>query len=439
MSDLSSTCVMTRNATFWIRLLIAGAALLLCGAVAQAQSPAAISFDALPRAQRADTARPRVAPRRGSVAALRDSIARLNRLLATPRAVVGTPVRDSLWIIQTPLEGSPVEPVPAPATAKPAGTQPAFAAPVVSGLLHLLLSGGDSALRSTYRIRRAEVKLVSDLGRRVQATIMIDVSKALALGTSATQTTVTQSSRALQDAFLSVPAGTIQIDAGQLRLPLGYEGSHSSSTLETVDRALMESDRARGASFGDVRDVGVAGKGKWRWIEYRAGLFNGSGESMNETDRNAGKAVVGQLALRPAGIRGLRVGTSGATSGAAAGDKPARDRLGVDLVWVRGSAHVQAEAMRGQDGAIRRGGLYALSGISVRPNIKLVARFDAWDPNTQSESNVADVTERDYLAGVTWLPTATRLKVQGAVVRKTYSSSITPSATLALIQFQASW
>jgi hypothetical protein len=47
--------------------------------------------------------------------------------------------------------------------------------------------------------------------------------------------------------------------------------------------------------------------------------------------------------------------------------------------------------------------------------------------------------ERDFLAGVTWLPQATRLKLHVAVVRKTYTNGITPSTAQLLSQLQAAW
>ena len=54
-------------------------------------------------------------------------------------------------------------------------------------------------------------------------------------------------------------------------------------------------------------------------------------------------------------------------------------------------------------------------------------------------SAAAAATERDYLAGVTWMPAATRLKLQLVGVRKTYTRNIVPAATQAIITMQASW
>jgi hypothetical protein len=201
----------------------------------------------------------------------------------------------------------------------------------------------------------------------------------------------------------------------------------------------MEADRARGASFGDVRDLGVAVKSTWRWLDYKGGVYNGSGETMNEADRNVGKAVVAQLGVRPAVIKGLRIGASAASSGEASADKPTRDRMGVDFVYATSHALVQAEAMRGQDGVVRRQGTYALAAFIPAKSLKVLARFDMWDPDTRKEGAALDVTERDYMAGLTWLPPATRLKLQLNVVRKTYSNELLPAVTLAQTQLQASW
>lgn len=314
-----------------------------------------------------------------------------------------------------------------------------FAPVTASGTLQVQFTGGDSTLRSTYRIRRAEIKVISDLGKRAQAVLMMDLAKSLAVNSTGTEASVAQSSRALQDAYLAVSVGGVQFDAGQQRLPLGYEGMLPSSVLETVDRALFESDRARGGGLGDVRDLGVAASGSLRRLDYKIGMFNGSGESMNDVDRNVAKALVGQVALRPSFLNGLRLGASGATSGAATADKPARDRLGLDLVFTRSLASFQTELMTGRDGTIARRGFYALGTVSPRSGLKFVARFDAWDPDIHSEATPEDVTERDLLAGITWLPTATRLKLHVAVVRKTYSNGITPATTQLLSQLQAAW
>ncbi|HEX7938014.1 MAG TPA: porin [Gemmatimonadaceae bacterium] len=415
-----------KNPTFWIRLFIGGAVFLTLASHLQAQN-APINFDALPRGAKPAAAAP-IVVKTTKPAAVKSKVDTVH--------TVDT-VRVTVVRVDT-VKAAPASAV-APVAKAAAPAAVSFAPPSIAGLFQFQATGGDSTLRSTYRVRRAEVKVVSDLGHKAQAVLMVDIAKALSLTTAGPTTSVTQSSRVLQDAYVSLPVWNAQVEAGQQRLPLSLEGSVSSSTLETIDRALMASDRARGGSFGDVRDLGVAARGTWSVMDYRAGLFNGSGETMNETDKNPGKAFVAQLGVRPAFAPGLRIGVSGATSGAAAGDKPARDRLGVDVRFNANRLLVQAEAMHGQDGTTQRFGGYALAGVNVTSSVKIVGRFDAWDPDLSRETAAASVTERDFLGGITWVPAGTRLKAQFAVVRKTYTRDVVPAVRQVLTQIQASW
>jgi hypothetical protein len=261
----------------------------------------------------------------------------------------------------------------------------------------------------------------------------------LSVTTAGSTTTVSQSSRVLQDAFVSMPVSRLQLDVGQMKLPLGKEGMASSANLETVERALMFSDRARGGSFGDVRDLGAQVRGTFAKSEFQVGLFNGSGESQNDVDKNVGKAFVAREAMRPIPGVDLQLGVSGATAGPASADKATRDRVGGDIEYRHGPLMLRSEIMHGQDGAIARLGYYMLGTFAFRPTVKAVARFDAWDPDTHKEATSADVTERDYLLGASWFPPQTRLKLQFAGVRRTYADRITPAVTQALLNVQASW
>jgi hypothetical protein len=410
-----------------IRAAKVAAILLMCFAIgAFAQSTAPISFDQLPRRQKPDTG---IARLRGQIAAQRDSIARLRQLVRS----------DTLYISRVDtVHVSHVDTVKI-ITVTGAGPavvlSPTFAA---SGLTQVMFASGD-ATKATYRLRRVEVKMTADLGSRAQAVMMVDVAKSLSLNTSDTQPAVNQSSRVLQDAFISMPVRKLTIDAGQQRLPLGYEGSMGASSLETVERALMESDKSRGASFGDVRDAGVIVRRSWTAVEYRVGLFNGSGETMNEVDKQVGKAVVARLALQPVLIPGLRIGVSAATSGRGADDNPTRDRIGADLRVARGPLALQLEGMAGQDGPTHRVGYYALTTYALRPRLTLVSRVDVFDPDLDTDVYPTTVGECDYVGGFSWLPAGTRLKVQLNVVHKTYTAGLGPSSTLVLTQLQASW
>ena len=409
--------------------LLAATVLMAIASEAGAQASAPINFDGLPRKQQ---------PAKAPAPAKSDSSAKQHKppvAAAAPVVRIDTLYRtfvDTVRLIQL-VDTATLRALRAPAPA--AVPAPSFG---VNGLSQVTFTGGD-ATRSTYRLRRIELKVTADLGDRAQAVLMVDAAKSLALSTSGAQTTVNQSSRMLQDAFVSIPVSRLTIDAGQERLPLGYEGSMGASGLETVERALMESEKARSASFGDVRDAGVSVKQTWSFVDYRVGLFNGSGETMNDVDKQVAKALVGAVAFHPGFLEGFRVGASGATSGSAAGDNPTRDRVGADVRFARGPVALQAEAMSGQDGATRRLGAYALATWAFHKQAKVVARVDSWDPDRAADNTAANVAEHDYLGGFTWLPAGTRLKLQLNVVRKTYVAGLVPSSTLVLSQLQASW
>jgi hypothetical protein len=273
---------------------------------------------------------------------------------------------------------------------------------------------------------------------------MMDLGKALSASSVATpsgslQTTVTQSSRALQDVFLSVQAHpSVRFDLGQQKLPFGLEGAQSSATLETVERALFASDRGRGGSFGDVRDIGISLRGRWTTVfDYTVGTFNGSGESQNDVDANTAKALVARVALRP--WTALQLGASGIYAGSTALDAPRRDRDGLDVRYRSGKLLVQAEGVAGHDGALSRHGLYVHTGYHVQPTLDLHTRFDAWDPDIAREADAASATERDYMAGFTWTMPGTALKAQTDVSRRTWSASLSPSRWQLLMNLQTTW
>jgi hypothetical protein len=336
------------------------------------------------------------------------------------------------------------EPAPtaAPVTPAPRATWPS--SPALSGLLQFWISGGDAGFRNTYRLRRAEVRASGAATPVLSWTIMLDLGKALS-ATSVTmpngtiQTAVAQNSRALQDAAILVQATpSLRIDVGQQKIPFGLEGSQSSATLETVERSLFASDRARGGSFGDMRDIGLALRGRWTSaLDYQVGAFNGSGEGQNDVDANLAKAIIGRVAFKP--TTALQLGVSGVYAGTSAADAPRRDRDGVDLRFRNGKLLLQAEAVAGHDALISRRGMYALASYRALPMTDLHARFDAWDPDTKREADAASATERDYLAGFTWTMPAAGLKAQADIAHRTYSSALAPSRWQLLINLQTSW
>jgi hypothetical protein len=319
------------------------------------------------------------------------------------------------------------------------------------GLLQVWYAQGDGGFQSTFRIRRAELKLSGDVSPRARWGITVDPARALATNNATTTvngvsvvtgTSVNQASRILVDAViaLALPA-RLELDAGQFKIPIGFEGGvQSPAALETVERALYTSDRARGGIYGDSRDIGVmlrapAGAD----VDYALGVFNGVGESQNDVDRNAAKAVVGRIATRVPFARALWIGASGAVSTKNAPDSVIRQRAGAEARFVAGPLLLKSEYMAGRDGSRRGAGWYSHAGYWLTPRFNVIARHDVFDPDLDLETSLADARERDWIAGFTYDMPAVNLRLQMNYVRKLFPAAIAPARGLLLTNLQAAW
>lgn len=319
-----------------------------------------------------------------------------------------------------------------------------------NGLLQGWFSTGNGGFSDTFRLRRAELKFSGQITPKAKWTVMIDPAKALSLNNTYTtingtrvvaDTSVNQASRILQDAFITLDyIKKIHIDVGQFKVPLSLEGLQSSATLETVERAMFASDRARGGTFGDIRDLGVMIRGGFnKHVDYQLGFFNGSGENQNDVDRNDQKAVIGRFVVRPSFVRGLQIGASGAWGNGQRADRPRRDRLGAELLFTRDRFTFKSEVMGGTDANLHRLGYYTHFGYRIKPKLEAIFRFDSWDPDRRLETNASNVTERDYITGFNYFITENKVKLQFNYLRKTFANGIVPSRNLVLVNLQTSW
>ncbi|HEX6042799.1 porin, partial [Longimicrobium sp.] len=343
---------------------------------------------------------------------------------ATPTAVAAVVPADTL---PTAADSARRDSVPA---AAPAPARPAGAAIVVntgtvrfSGVVQAWYTDGTDRGQRTFRLRRTELRFAGDIAPRARWVLMVDPSKSLRINSSydtvgdsrvVTDSRVSQASLMLQDAYVSVDFAGFTLDAGQMKLPLSYEGGvQSSPKLPMMERSMFVAD----GRFGLVRDMGVLLSGRvTSGVSVSLGAFNGVGENQNTTDSNPQKVVVGRVALRTF-IPGLQLGTSGAWSGAETDENPRRDRLGGELVYGRGPLQVQAELMRGWDGAIRRRGYYALAAYRVG-TVEVATRYDDWDRDLDRESAAANVHERDYGLGLNYYLSGTAVRLQTNLVRR---------------------
>jgi Phosphate-selective porin len=319
------------------------------------------------------------------------------------------------------------------------------------GLIQVWYAQGDNGFQNTFRVRRTELRLSGDVSSQARWGIMIDPARALTTSSTTTDvngtslvtgTTVNQSSRILMDAFmaLTLPA-QLELDVGQFKLPLGLEGGvQSSAALETVERALFTSDHARGGIYGDARDIGVMVRDPANGdVDFAIGVFNGVGESQNDTDRNGAKAVVGRLVTRVPFLPQLSVGGSGALGTQTTPDSVLRRRGGVEAKLVAGPLMLKSEYMSGRDGQRRGAGWYGHVGYSLTPNLTVIARRDVFDPDLDRETTLADALERDWIGGFTYDLARYDARLQMNYLAKSFAPGIASSRGLLLTNLQVSW
>ena len=318
------------------------------------------------------------------------------------------------------------------------------------GLLQGWFTGGNGGLRDTFRVRRAELKFTGELTPEIRFTVMIDPSKALSLNNTFTtvggvtvlkDTSVNQASRILQDAYITLTyLKRLNVNIGQFKVPISLEGLQSSAALDTAERALFLSDRARGGAFGDIRDIGVMAYGPLtKRIDYQVGFFNGGGENQNDVDKNDQKAVAGRLVVRPSFLRGLQIGGSGVWGNGQRADRPRRDRVGGEFLFVREGITVKSEIMTGVDGDLHRRGYYTHFGYRLKPKLEGVFRFDSWDPDLRLDTNASNVTERDFVAGFNYFVKENQVKLQFNYLHKTFAHGIVASRNVWIFNLSTSW
>jgi hypothetical protein len=201
------------------------------------------------------------------------------------------------------------------------------------------------------------------------------------------------------EATLYIP-GTRQnlsITLGQMKLPFGYEGPHSSS-----EREFPERSRVVASFLPGERDRGLRLTGKYGLLRASAGVFDGNG--INNTgfvgqDNDKEKDVVGRLGFDLKWLSGGVSGWTGTTLGRRTGDNPdtfrkayPRNRIGadvqlyLDLLPVGGTA-VKAEYIAGktyqrnnvEQLGIPASGWWALLVQNIGTSNALALRYDYFD------------------------------------------------------------
>lgn len=357
-------------------------------------------------------------------------------------------------------------------TAKIANDETTKATPAVSAKFPVTLSGllqvrGDSFFNQdvvtpnlrasdTFRIRRAEIKLTAPkITDRIGANVMFDTARGTFSNASAVAPSASFGTSALQEVqfnYLLKKAkvgskNNIYVDAGQFKIPLGYEGDLvSSSALQTIDRALIFTARDPfGGGYGDVRDTGIQLRGTLaEQFEFRLAAFNGLGERQNQLATSDSKALVARLTYSPISVPGLMVGVSGAkgntrvnssATGLGVFTRPRADRNAFNVfgVYKKDKMTLQAEYLTGDTLGFRETtptaatvatinelkGYYASVGYLFTPKLEGVFRYDYLDTRSRTTSPFKDDTAvRDIILGLNYYIKGNNAKIQANIVRR---------------------
>jgi phosphate-selective porin len=195
---------------------------------------------------------------------------------------------------------------------------------------------------------------------------------------------------------------------GQFILPFSLESVTSNLKLDFIDRSqVVEALVARGKDvIGNYngRDIGVQVGGtllklnEKPLVEYKIGLFNGSGT--NQTDKNESKDLVSRICINP--IKGLSFGAS-YYNGVGNFGTPAvnrkRERFGLEARYDYLNFSLRGEYIKGTDRVTKREGYYLQAGYYMIPQkLQLVAKLDAYDPDTATEDNASTW----YIGGINY-------------------------------------
>ena len=197
----------------------------------------------------------------------------------------------------------------------------------------------------------------------------------------------------------------LNVMVGQFTVPFSMENLYSMSKFEVIDYSLVV-DALTGRAKDVIgnqngRDIGIQlggtllKRGNLSLLEYRLGVFNGSGMNISDT-ANEAKDVVARLVTNP--VKGLLVGIS-YYNGWGKAIKPAadftgrsqtRNRIGAEASYTTNRWSFKGEYIYGTDGNTDRSGWYAMAGFYAIPQkLEVVGKYDTYDPDLDAEDNIS--------------------------------------------------
>ena len=217
----------------------------------------------------------------------------------------------------------------------------------------------------------------------------------------------------IMDAYAEIKFNDYLIlTAGQFRVPFSNENLIPVRKFDlidfsqAIDALVFRSNDVIGNQNG--RDIGIQlggtllKRGVSSLVEYKVGVFNGSGINIADTANNA-KDIAGRLIVNP--VKGLSIGASyysgwdKAIKPAAvyAGKSQPRDRFGFDISYTFAGLALRGEYIHGLDGKINKAGWFVLAEYYILPQkLQMVAKYDTFDSNLTIDKN----STTNYVAGM---------------------------------------
>jgi hypothetical protein len=248
------------------------------------------------------------------------------------------------------------------------------------------------------------------------------------------QLDATPSGVGVKEAFASIklPWHGLAVDAGLQLMPFGYEvGVRSSADLD-----LLERSRASRAFLAGEYDLGVALKGIYGPLNFRAGVFNGNGvDGGAGRDNDQLKDFIGRVGFDLGMVTGGVSGWYGGTINYDAEGNPRFDRwrtgadlqVFLDLLPIGGTA-VKGEMIWGRTfiGRDNGGAGTALGQLGLGYNgiitqtcgkwNQLAVRYDVWTPDVQIDEAASPtrVFRQDELSAALHTYLGSNLKITAA-------------------------
>lgn len=237
-----------------------------------------------------------------------------------------------------------------------------------------------------FRIRRARFKFSGDAGENIHYSLEVSTGK----------------SPGLTKAYIDIDyCSWAKLRFGQFKSPFSHEELTSSKKILTVERSQIV--RKIDAS----EDRGLQVSGKYAFLKYEVGVFNGEGKS---NDTNDNKDIAGRVIITTA-LDGLQFGVSGYRGMVSTAPRLEKNRTGVHVVFDTRSLSLRSEYILGEGNGVNEAemeGWYVQFAYKLIPSLMAVLKYDTFDP----DNDTPDDQTNDTTIGMNWyLNKSTLLKV----------------------------